>query len=225
MYKNRNPFYWALLIIFLPLIGCAIYLITQVYNKQDAEKITSEITHIIQPTKKITDLEKRLQFSETYQNRVNLADAYLENKDYSKALPHYLEALNDSSQNDFYVASKLVEVYFLAEDYNSVVLYAEKIKNRMEFKKSRTQFLYGLAQEKLGHFESAERNLRQIDIRYSFYEERLTLAKFLISIEKVWDAKEILAEVQNESQNMTKTNKRIYHATIHEVEKLLLDLG
>ena len=225
IYKNRNPFYWALLIIFLPLIGCAIYLITQVYNKQDAEKITSEITHIIHPTKKITDLEKRLQFSETYQNRVNLADAYLENKDYNKALPHYLEALNDSSQNDFYVASKLVEVYFLAEDYNNVVLYAEKIKDRMEFKKSRTQFIYGLAQEKLGHFESAESNLREIDIRYSFYEERLTLAKFLISREKVADAKEILEEVQNESQNMTKTNKRVYRATIQEVEKLLLDLA
>ena len=225
MYKNRNPFYWALLIIFLPLIGCAIYLITQVYNKQDAEKITSEITHIIHPTKRITDLEKRLQFSETYQNRVNLADAYLENKDYIKALPHYLEALKDSSQNDFYVASKLVEVYFLAEDYNNVVLYAEKIKDRMEFKKSRTQFIYGLAQEKLGHFESAESNLREIDIRYSFYEERLTLAKFLISREKVADAKEILEEVQNESQNMTKTNKRVYRATIQEVEKLLLDLG
>lgn len=225
MYKNRNSFYWVFLIIFLPLIGSAIYLITQVYNKQDAEKITSEIAHIIHPTKKIADLEKRLQFSETYQNRVNLANAYLQNKDYNNALPHYLEALNDSSQNDFYVASKLVEVYYLIEDYNNVVLYAEKIKDRLEFKKSRTQFIYGLAQEKLGHFESAESNLREIDIRYSFYEERLTLAKFLISREKVADAKDILEEVQNESQNMTKTNKRIYRATIQEVEKLLLDLG
>jgi len=225
MYKNRNPYYWAFLIIFLPVIGCAIYLITQVYNKQDAEKITSEITHIINPTKKITDLEKRLQFSETYQNRVNLADAYLENKDYNNALPHYLEALNDSSQNDFYVASKLVEVYFLMEDYNNAVLYAEKIKDRFEFKKSRTQFIYGLAEEKLGNFESAESNLRQIDIRYSFYEERLVLAKFLISRDKVADAKAILEEVQNESQHMTKTNKRIYRATIQEVEKLLSDLA
>ena len=221
VYKNRNPYYWVFLIIFLPVIGSAIYLITQVYNKQGAEKITSEITHIINPTKKIRDLEKQLQFSETYQNRVNLADAYLENKDYNNALPHYLEALNDSSQNDFYVASKLVEVYFLAEKYNKVVLYAEKIKDRPEFKKSRTQFIYGLALEKLGNFESAENSLRQIDVRYSFYEERLALAKFLISRDKVADAKEILEEVQKESQNMTKTNKRIYRATIQEVEKLL----
>lgn len=225
LYTHRNAYYWWFLILFLGPIGCAIYLITQVYNKQNAEKITSEIRHIINPTKKITDLEKQLQFSETYQNRVNLADAYLENKDYNNALPHYLEALSDSSQNDFYVASKLVEVYFLAKDYNNVVLFAEKIKDRMEFKKSKTQFICGLALEKLGNFESAESNLREIDIRYSFYEERLTLAKFLISREKVADAKAILEEVQNESQNMTKTNKRVYRATIQEVEKLLSDLA
>tara|TARA_R110002049_G_scaffold211159_2_gene382185 strand:- start:5412 stop:6137 length:726 start_codon:yes stop_codon:yes gene_type:complete len=224
LYKYRRPYYWAFLIFFIPLIGSVIYIITQVYNKRDAEKITSEITNIINPTKKITDLEKRLEFSETYQNRVNLADAYLENKDYNNALPHYLEALNDSSQNDFYVVSKLVEAYYLAEDCNKVVLYAEKVKERLEFKKSRTQFIFGLAEEKLGNFESAENNLRQIDVRYSFYEERLILAKFLISRDKEADAKEILEEIQNESQYMTKTNKRIYRTTIQDVEKLLLEL-
>lgn len=223
-YKNRTNYYWVFLILFFPPIGCLIYIILKVYNRNDAEKITNEITHIINPTKKITDLEKQLQFSETYQNRVSLADAFLENKDYNNALPHYLEALNDSSQNDFYVISKLVEVYYLAEDYNNVILYAEKIKDHLEFKKSRTQFIYGLAEEKLSHFESAENNLRQIDIRYSFYEERLVLAEFLISRDKVADAKEILEDIQNESKHMTKTNKRLYRATILEVEKLLNSL-
>jgi hypothetical protein len=224
LFKHRRPYYWAFLILFLSAIGCFIYIFTQVYNKQDAQKITTEITHIINPTKKISDLEKKLQFSETYQNRVNLADAYLENKDYNNALPHYLETLDDSSQNDFYVISKLVEAYYLSENYNKVVLYAEKINERAEFKKSKTQFIYGLAQEKLGNFESAENNLRQIDIRYSFYNERLLLATFLISRNKVPDAKEILEDIQNESEHMTKTNKRIYRNTIQDVEKLLSEL-
>ena len=79
-YKNRGPYYWVFVILFLSALGCIIYLILEVYNKRDAEKITNEITHIINPTKKIKDLEKQLQFSESYQNRVNLADAYLEIK-------------------------------------------------------------------------------------------------------------------------------------------------
>lgn len=221
LYKNRNPYYWAFLIFFIPLIGCIIYLITQVYNKRDAEKITSEITHIINPTKKVKDLEKRLQFSESYQNRVNLADAYLEIKDYNNAIPHYLEALEDSSQNDFYVIKQLIEAYFNIEDCETVILYAKKIKDRSEFKKSRAQFLYGLALERVGKLEEAEENLKQIDIRYSFYDERLVYAKFLLNRDKKDQAKEVLEDVYTESQNMTKPNSRIYRATILEVEKLL----
>ncbi|WP_405292227.1 hypothetical protein [Algibacter sp. Ld11] len=199
-------------------------MLTQVYNKRDAEKITSEITHIINPTKKIKDLEKQLEFSESYQNRVNLADAHLANKDYKSALPLYLRALQDGSENDFYVNSKLVETYFLAENYSETVLHAEKIKDKLEYKKSKTQFICGLAHEKLGDFELAEHNLRQIDIRYSFYDERLILAEFLMSRNKKEDAKTILEDIKNESQHITRTNQKLYRGTVAQVEKLLAQL-
>ncbi|GGD26485.1 tetratricopeptide repeat protein [Hyunsoonleella pacifica] len=176
--KNRSSYYWIFLIFFLPLIGCIIYFITQVYNKKDAEKITSEITQIINPTKKIRDLEKQLAFSESYQNRVNLADAYLENKDYQNAIKHYKEALEGNSQNDFYVIKNMIEAYHLIEDNKSVVFYGEQIKSHPEFSKSRTQFLYGLALEKEGNLVEAEDNLRAIDIRFSFYNERLVYANY-----------------------------------------------
>ncbi|WP_158844505.1 hypothetical protein [Algibacter sp. L1A34] len=221
MYKNGNSFYWALLIFFVPLIGCIIYLVTQVYNKRDAEKITSEITNIINPTKKIRDLEKQLEFSESYQNRVNLADAYLANKDYNNALPLYLKELKDGYENDFYVNTKLVEAYFLAKDYSKAVFYAEKIKDKLEYKKSKTQFICGLAYEKLGDFEAAEHNLRQIDIRYSFYEERLVFAEFLINRNKKEEARTILEAIKTESQHMTKPNQKLYRRTVVQVEKLL----
>lgn len=225
MIKYRNPYYWVFLILFLPVVGCIIYLITQVFSKRDAEKITSEITNIINPTKKIRDLEKRLAFSETYQNRLNLADAYLEIKDFNKAIPHYLEALEDASQNNFYATTQLIEAYFNKDDDENVIKYVEKIKDNPEFKKSRTQFLYGLALERIGNIEEAEDNLTQIDIRYSFYEERLILAKFLLGIKKEDAALEILNEIYRESQNMTKPNKLLYQTTILEVEKLLKEIN
>lgn len=220
LFKNRNPYYWLFVILFLPLIGSIIYLITQVYNKRDANKIQENIVSIINPAKRIKDLEKKLQFSETYQNRVNLADAYLENKDYKNAIPHYLDALHDNLQNDAYAIKQLIECYYNVGDYDNVVLYAERIKDDSEFQKSKSQFFYGLALEKLGRLEEAETNLKQIDIRYSFYEERFILAKFLLQRDKKEEAKAILDEIFMESQNMTKQNQRIYRNTIVEVEKL-----
>ena len=144
-------------------------------------------------------------------------------KDYNNALPHYLETLEDKTQDNFYAVSNLVEAYFLAEDFNKAIEYAEKIKDHSKFKKSRTQFIYGLALEKFENFDEAEANLKQIDRAYSFYEERLILAKFLMSRGKTDGAKAILTEIQKESEYMTKPNRRLYKSTILEVEKLLLE--
>lgn len=225
MYKNSNSYYWALLIMLIPVVGCIIYLATQVYNRRDAEKIANEITHIVNPSKKIRDLESRLGFSDSYQNRINLAEALMEIKDYENAVPHLLEALEDKSQSGIYVIQQLVKSYFNMGSYDKAVIYAEKISASSEFKKSETQFLYGLALEKMGKIDEAETNLRQIDIRYSFYEERLVFAKFLLSINKTDDAKQILREINQESQHMTKVNRRIYKNTFSEVEKLLKELN
>lgn len=224
LYTHRNAYYWWFIILFLGPIGCVIYLITQVYNKRDAEKITDEITHIINPTKKIKDLEKQLQFSESYQNRVNLADAYLEIKDNQNAIHHYLESIEGNKQNDLYVIKQLIQAYFNIEDFENVVIYAEKIKDNTAFKKSRSQFLYGLALEHLERLDEAEFNLKQIDVRYSFYDERLVYAKFLLSQNKKSESKEVLEEIFSESQHMTRPNKKLFRNTIQDVEKLLNSL-
>ena len=61
-YKNQKPYYWYFLIFFIPAFGSLIYIVTQVYNQNDAEKLLNELTSIINPTKKIKDLEKKIEF-------------------------------------------------------------------------------------------------------------------------------------------------------------------
>lgn len=220
-YKNRREYYWIFLIIFLPVLGSVIYLITQVFNKRDAEKISSELTSIINPTKKIRDLEKVLSFSETFQNSVNLADAYFEIQDYVNARNYYQSALDNNHQMDVYVVIKIIVCAYHLKDFDQVIMLSKTIIDKEEFKKSQAQFYYGLALKELGHIEQAEEQLKILDQRYSNYTERLTLAKFLIEIDKKNEAFEILNEVYTESQHMTKINKRKYRTTILEVESLL----
>ncbi|AXT20849.1 hypothetical protein D7030_11190 [Flavobacteriaceae bacterium AU392] len=221
LYKNRNEYYWVFLILFLPLLGSLIYLFLKVFNRQDVESIQKEVTTIINPGKRVSDLEKQLQFSDTFQNRVNFADALFGVKDYQKAIHHYKETLSSSFQDDYYVITQLITSFFEIEDYKNVVFYVNKIKDKREFQKSKIQFLYGLTLEKLKQLDKAEIELRKIDQRYSFYQERLILAKFLISRNKQADAKEILEEIYTESEHMTKLNRQTYRATIIEVEQLL----
>jgi len=224
IYKNRKPYYWYFLIFFIPVIGPLIYFIINIYNRRDAEKIQHEITSIINPTKKIKDLEKKLQFSDTYTNRIELADAYVDNKDIPNAITNYKKTLEDIDQNDLYARQQLILCYFQLEDYIGVVEHAEKIKDKSDFKGSKQQFCYGLALKTLGKLEKAEEQLKEIDRPYSNYEERLELAKFYLENGRNSEGVELLEEISSESQHMTKPNRRIYRSTIVEVERLLKSL-
>ena len=224
-YKNRKDYFWYLIIFLIPLIGVIFYVFTQMLNKRDIEKVADEIVTIIVPSKKVKDAEKRLEFADTFQNRVALADAHFENGDYENASKYYETALKGNFEKDFYVMTQMISAMSQSQNYEEVIRLAEEIKDKNEFKKSKTQFTYGLALDKLGRIEEAEKNLVPIDQRYSNYEERLVLAEFYHRNQKSDKAKEILDEIIIESEHMTKPNRQIYRQVITDVRKFREALG
>ncbi len=220
LFKNRKSFYWILAIVFLPLVGCLAYLVTQVSTKNNPEKIQDNIKKRINPSNKLKALEQKLDFADTYLHRVNLADAYLEANEYSKAIEHYNIALEDTTQNDFFVKEHLIKAYYNIKDFDQVIVHSKGLESHKEFEKSEIPFLYGMALAEKGRTEEAEALLKLIDRPYSNYIERVAFSKLLLSSDKINDAKAILKELQVEMQNMTKMNRSIYKETILEVEKL-----
>jgi hypothetical protein len=208
-------------VFFIPVFGSLIYIITQVYNQNDVEKIQDEITTVLNPTKKLKDLEKKIDFVDTYTNRIELAETYFKNGDFPNAIENYEVTLEDTVQDDLYARQQLILCYTGLEDYAAVIAQAELIKNRSEFKGSKQQFCYGIALKESGQLAEAEVQLKQIDRPYSNYAERLELAKLYLETNRPSEGEDLLNEIYAESQNMTKTNKGLYRATIAEVEKLL----
>lgn len=219
--KNGGNYYWIFLIIFLPVVGCIVYLFTQVYNKRDVEKIQEDLTTIINPTKKIKDLEQTLAFSDTFQNTINLADAYYENKDFINAVKYYEQGMSNGYEGDPYILIQLVKSYYFLDDYENVVKHGNKVSDKSDFKGTKAEFFYGLSLDKLGDPDAAEIHIKNIDQRYSNYEERLIYAKLLINKNRKNDALNLLNEIYTESQHMTSVNRKKYRGTIREVELLL----
>ncbi|MBA6153986.1 tetratricopeptide repeat protein [Gelidibacter maritimus] len=224
LFKNRKSFYWIFAIIFLPLVGCVAYLVTQVPKRNDSEKIQENFKKRINPSNKVKAMQQKLEFADTYLNRVNLADAYLEANDYSAAIEHYTIALEDKTQNDFFVKEHLIKSYYNINDYDQVIAHSDGLESHNEFEKSEVPFLYGMALAEMGRTDEAIALLRMIDRPYSNYNERVAFAKLMLRIDKTADAKEILEELSVEMQNMTAPNQRIYKETILEVEKLRKNL-
>lgn len=219
-YTTRNKLYWYLIIFLAPVLGSVIYLVTQVFTKKDVEKVQKELTAVINPTAKIKDLEAKVAFADTYQNRLDLADAYLEISDFGNAITHYKEALSGGHSKDYYGHEQLVKAYFGFDEYAEVITTAQIIKDKPDFSSSKAQFLYGLSLSKVGDHDEAEKILKKVDKRYSNYEERLILAQFLKDNNKEEEAKELVGELLTEGAYMTKPNKQKYKTTFIDIQKL-----
>ena len=218
-YKNRSNYYWFLIIFFIPLLGCIVYLVTQVINKKDVVSITEEITNIVNPSKKITELEQQLAFSNTFQNRINLADAHYQNKNFDNAILHYEKSLEGNFKDEPYTLNKLIKCYFETKNFDKVISYSKKINLEKDFKD--TLYFYGLALEQKGLIEEAESNLIKIDIRYSNYKKRLEISNFYNRNNKKEKAKVILQEIISELTSMSKENFKKYKIIYTEAEKKL----
>jgi len=222
--KNRSDYYWYFVILFLPIVGSVLYIITQVFNKKDLDAAHKELVEIVNPSKKVKDLRKQVEFADTFQNRVSLGDLLYEIGDYKGGVEEYNIALDGNYNQDAGVVKKMLEGYYRTEQFEEVIFCAEKINQRPDFVGSRSQFLYGLALEEQKRSEEAEKNLRPIDQRYSNYAERYTLAQFLITKGKIEDAKDILSEILVEANHMTKSNRYKYSGVVTDVRKLLASL-
>lgn len=220
-YTKRNNFYWYFAIIFVPVIGCLIYLFVNVISKRDVDGVQQNLVSVLNPTKKIDDLEKKFKFSETFENQVNLADAYLEAEHFEKAIANYEASLKDVFKEDFYTLSKLEEAYYFSSKFNEAIFCAEKIKGNPKFRKSKAAFLYALALEKIERVVEAEELLKTFDAPYSRYQERLELSKFLIRNAKTDEAREILQEIVTESDGMSKTSYQKNRILIAKAKEIL----
>ncbi|PCJ92673.1 MAG: hypothetical protein COA50_15330 [Flavobacteriaceae bacterium] len=197
----------------------------KVYRKVDVDKVQDNIISVINPSKRIIDLEKKLKFSETFGNQVALADAYLESEMYDKAIENYEASLKDVFKNDFHVISKLVEAHYSHSQFDKAIAYAEKIKDNAKFKKSKGAFLYGLALEKKGHIQLSEEQLVQFDAPFSRYQERLVLGQFYIRNKKDKEAKTILQEIVDESKRLSKQGYSTNRIIIKKAEEILATLA
>ncbi len=221
VYKHQNKVYWYFIILLVPGLGSLVYLITQVFSERDVVKVQKDITAIVNPTKKVKDLEQKVIFADTFQNRVNVADAYFEINDIETALEKYQIALTDPShKSDYYVNSQLIKCFFEKEQYADVIATAAIIKSHPDFEKSTAQFYYGLSLYKVKGFDAAQEILRKVDRRYSNYEERLQLARFFIENDRKEDAITLLESLVEEGANLTKTNKRLHAKTFAEIYAL-----
>ncbi len=219
-YKNNNDQKWFWLIIFLPLIGCLIYLYVNFYSKENLENVGEGIKRAVNSNYDTQKIEKDVKVSDTVKNRIRLADAYLVDGRYQDALEMYESCSSGFNENDPVILMKLLKAQYFLENYNEVIRLSEKLKNEKIFQNSEEKTALAVALFRIGNLEEAEIIFKEMDARFSNYNHRIEYAKFLLQTGKNKACKGLLYSLEDEFALMDKGSKKINKEFIQKVKNL-----
>jgi len=206
--KKGNQGYWIWLIIFLPLIGCIAYLFTEIFTKRELNKVQSGVGTVLNPSGRIKKLEANLQFSDTFNNRIMLADAYLEKGFTDKAIDLYESSLTGNFTENEYVLSKLIVAYDKKKQYEKIVPLGKKLSGLPQFARSRSHIMYATSLGYAGELQEAENEFLKMKSKFAHYEARCQYGKFLMRQNRQDEAQQLFNDMVNESPHLTPRERR-----------------
>ena len=225
--RKGNESRWIWLIVFLPYIGCVAYLFTEIINRNRLQDIQSGAGTLLNPGGNVRKLEKQLAFSDTFHNRIALADAYLAKGRNQDAIRLYETSLTGVFDENEHVIQQLIIAYAKVERYAEILPLAKRICNLPQFMRSPAHMQYAIALEKTGQKELAEKEFQKMHSRYAHFGTRYHYGLFLIRDQRPAEARRVMNEIIEESGHLSAREKRYYREWFLKTKERLknLDLG
>ena len=167
-----------------------------------------DLSNLFQSKPSIKRLEENLRFSDTFNNRVMLADAYQESGMTEKAIDLYESSLTGAFEENEYVHTQLIKAYYRINRFDKVVSIANKISQLPTFPRSRSHMQYAIALEHVGQSQQAEKEFQKMQSRFSFYEPRYEYGLFLLRAYRKQEAKDLYESMLAENSQLSPRERR-----------------
>ncbi len=153
-----------LLLIFLPGIGTAVYIVVEILPEINRGEFFHNVLRYIFPNALLHDLQRKVAISDTVTNRLALASAYGEQKKYDKAIPLVKSCLSDLYANDPGILLLLAKLQFHAGEFTESITNFEKAfsSKKVFMKKAEDELVYAQALESGGYLEKAEDEYKKV---------------------------------------------------------------
>jgi len=200
---------WMLLIVFAPIIGAVVYLFVEVFTRRNRTNLQDGISGILTTNSaRIRKLEENLKFTDTFNNRILLADAYLAAGDIDNAIELYESSLTGAFDENELVIKQLIIAYYSKGEYARVQPLAKKIYNKPQFARSRAHVYYAISLEKTGNIAQAEQEFIKMKGRFSHFEARLQYGLFLKRTGRDQEARQVFSDMVDEAPHLSSRERR-----------------
>ncbi len=218
-YRNNAEQRWYWLILFLPLIGCILYIVHQ-FGNRNLEAIADGVGGVVNSSHRIQQLEKEVNHADSVTNKMNLADAYLAAGRTDQAILLYEQCAEGFMHDDPELRMKLLNAYFLKGDYSTAIRFGEMLENEKSFKNAEEKAALAWSYYHSGDEARAETIFESLDRPFTNYQHRLEYCRFLKKSNKKETLISRLTEILHEFEGMKGQERSNFNALLGEFRLL-----
>lgn len=219
-YKNNAEQRWYWLIMFLPGIGCAIYLYQNFYSSKNIQNLEQGLKQVVNSNYKIEQLEKSLRFVDNYANKINLADAYMDHGRFKDAVDLYQSCLNSFMADDVDLQMKLLKAHFYNHDFVAAIQLGQKLEKEKNFKNAEARVYYAWAHFYNTNISTAEDIFTDLNKSFTNYRHRLEYCRFLKEVKKHKELTELVKTLLEEFEHMKGPERKLHRSIVNDVKDI-----
>lgn len=217
--RRGTKMQWIWLIVFVPVVGSIAYIFIEMFSGREIRQVQSGIGSLINPAGSIRKLEENLRFSDTFNNRMALGNAYLGSGQTDKAVELYESCYTGAFMENEDLLKQLIVAYSMQQRYKDVLPMAQKLYKTPQFARSQAHLLYAIALEHTGNPAQAEKEFKIMNVRYSHFEPRYQYGLFLQRAGRHQEARDVFAGMVDESSHLSareRSHNRVWFAKAKE---------
>ncbi len=185
--RSGREYYWIFIIVFIPLLGCAVYIVTQILpelrTSRGVNRAGNRLLKAVDPERELRRLKDQLALSDNIDNRLALADECHQAGRLADAAELYQTCLSGPFANDPHILLKLARVQFDDQAADAARATLDRLKTaNPEFRSSDGHLLYAKVLEKLGDKEQALAEYAALSTAFPGEEARVRYGLLLESL-------------------------------------------
>jgi len=198
--KTGRNTYWVWLILMVPFIGSAAYLIIELgpelTGSTSGQRATRKISHSLNPNKDLNTARMNLDRSDTYQHRLELGNALIDKQLFAEAIPHYQQALKGLNEFNPTAMVGLANAQFAEQLYSDAKDTLDTlIEKNPGYRHQDSHLLYAQVLASLGDIDGATEEYEALIQYYTGPEPHVRFAELLYGQGNTHRATELLDEV------------------------------
>jgi hypothetical protein len=199
--RTGRNYLWIFLIIFVPLIGIAVYLaaevLPQLAGSRGARQAASGVGRMLDPGRGLREAQRQHEISPTVQTKAALADAYLRAGQPEPAAGLYRETLVGIHATDPGLMLGLARALFGQGDIVSARNTLESLRRaNPDYVSPEAQLLYARSLEEVGDVTGAVREYAAVAGSYPGQEARCRYAMLLEKLGRKDEARRLYEEIR-----------------------------